>query len=108
MLGLPGSGVTDLSVFCDWLEGSLLFTSYGRLSLSDIKDVLMEEYLYDKQDRASEFLADVWSEFDRRRSVLGNSYPIQIENLRLLRLTTWRQSPAYSFCLLLSYAERYR
>jgi hypothetical protein len=116
MLRLPESGLrpyrnghrTDLSIFCDWLEGSLLFTGYSRLSLSDIKDVLMEEHLYDKQDKASEFLADVWREFDRRKSALGQSYPIQIENLRLLRLMPWRQSPAYSFCLLLSFAERYR
>lgn len=116
MLGLPGKGLrpfrnghqTDLSIFCDWLEGSLLFMGYARLSLPDIKDVLMEEYLYDRQDKASEFLADVWREFGRRQSALGSSYPIQIENLRLLRLATWRQSPAYSFCLLLSYAERYR
>lgn len=116
MLGLPESGIkpyrnghqTDLSIFCDWLEGSLLFTGYGRLSLSDIKNVLMEEHLYDQQDRASEFLADVWREFDRRTSTLGKSYPIHVENLRLRRVTTWRQSAAYSFCLLLSYAERYR
>ncbi|HEV2177129.1 MAG TPA: hypothetical protein VGW33_08000 [Terriglobia bacterium] len=115
MLRLPESGIrpyrsghqTDLSIFCDWLEGSLLFTGFSTLSLSDIKDVLMEEHLYDQQDRASEFLADVWREFDRRLSALGNSYPVQIENLRLRRLTAWRQSPAYSFCLLLSYAERY-
>jgi len=116
MLGLPESGLrpyrdghrTDLSIFCDWLEGSLLFTADGRLSLSDIKDVLMDEHLYESQDLASEFLADAWREFDRRKSALGQSYPIQIENLRLLRLMTWRQAPAYSFCLLLSFAERYR
>jgi hypothetical protein len=116
MLRLPESGLkpyrnghqTDLSIFCDWLEGSLLFTSHGRLSLSDIKDVLMEEHLYERQDKASEFLADAWRELDRRQSVLGPSYPIQIENLRLLRLMSWRQSPAYSFCLLLSFVECYR
>ena len=116
MLRLPESGLrpyrnghrTDLSIFCDWLEGSLLFTGHGRLSLSDIKDVLMEEHLYEKQDKASEFLADAWREFDRRKSALGQSYPIQIENLRLQRMMPWRQSPAYSFCLLLSFAERYR
>jgi hypothetical protein len=116
MLGLPDSGIrpyqkghrTDLSIFCDWLEGSLLFTGFSRLSMSDIKDVLMDEHLYDQQDKASELLADVWREFDRRVSALGKSYPLQVENLRLSRLTTWRQSPAYSFCLLLSYAERYR
>jgi len=115
MLALPEIGITpfrnghrtDLGIFCDWLEGSLLFTGDGRLSLSDIKDVLMEEHLYVQQDKASEFLADVWRELDRRKSALGASYPIRIENLRLLRLTAWRQSPAYSFCLLLSYADRY-
>jgi len=116
MLGLPESGIkpyrnghhTDLNVFCDWLEGSLLFTGYGRLSLSDIKNVLMEEHLYDQQDKASEFLADVWREFDRRTSILGGSYPIQVKSLRLQRVKTWRQCAVYSFCLLLSYAERYR
>jgi hypothetical protein len=116
MLRLPETGLrpyknghrTDLSIFCDWLEGSLLFTGYGRLSISDIKNVLMEEHLYEKQDKASEFLAFAWREFDRRKSALGQTYPIQIENLRLLRLMPWRQSPAYSFCLLLSFAERYR
>ena len=113
MLRLPEGGLkpyrdghrTDLSIFCDWLEGSLLFTSHNALSLSDIKDVLMEEHLYKSQDKASEFLADVWREFDRRNSALGQSYPIKIENLRLLRMMTWRQSPAYAFCLLLSFAE---
>lgn len=117
MLGLPESGIkpyrngdhqTDRNIFCDWLEGSLLFTGYGRLSLSDIKDVLMEEHLYEDQDKASEFLGDVWRDLDRRKSALGKSYPIQIENLKLVRQATWRQSLAYSFCLLLSYTERYR
>jgi hypothetical protein len=68
----------------------------------------MEEHLYKTQDKASEFLADVWREFDRRRSALGQSYPIQVDNLRISRQMPWRQSPAYSFCLLLSFAERYR
>jgi hypothetical protein len=115
MLGLPESGIkpygnghqTDLSIFCDWLEGSLLFTNCDRLSHPDIKDVLMEEHLYTQQDKASEFLSDAWREFYRRQSALGEAYPIQIENLRLSRQTTWRQAPAYSFCLLLSYAGRY-
>src|ERR1700733_4555208 len=113
MLRLPESGFrpyrngrhrTDLSIFCDWLEGSLLFTGYSCFSFFEIKDVLMKEHLYEKQDKASELLADAWREFDRRKSALGQSYPIQIENLRLVRLTPWRQSPAYSFCLLLSFA----
>ena len=86
MLGLPESGIKpyrdghhiELSIFCDWLEGSLLFSDCDTLSLSDIKDVLMSEHLYAQQDKASEFLADVWREFDRRTSSLGKSYPIDV------------------------------
>jgi hypothetical protein len=117
MLKLPDSGFkpyrngqhqTDLSIFCDWLEGSLLFTNDERISLSAIKDILTEEYLYTQQDKASEFLANVWREFDRRKNALGQSYPIEIDDLRLKRASTWRQAAPYTFCLLLSYAERYK
>lgn len=115
MLRLPQGGIKpyrdghhiELSIFCDWLEGSLLFADDDRVSRSDIKDILIDEHLYSQQDKASELLDDVWREFDRRVSALGRTYPIQVENLRLQRAATWRQLPAYSFCLLLSYAERY-
>jgi hypothetical protein len=116
MLAIPESGISpyrnehtsDMNVFCDWLEGSLLFTSQSRISLSDIKDILMEEHFYAAQDKAAEWLAFAWRELDRRKTAIGKSYPIEIENLRITRAATWRQSPAYSFCLLLSYADRYK
>lgn len=117
MLKLPDSGLkpyrngqhqTDLSVFCDWLEGSLLFTKDEKVSHSAVIDIMLEEYLYDQQDKAKEFLADVWHEFERRQHALGASYPIEIDTLRLTRASTWRQAAPYSFCLLLSFADRYK
>jgi hypothetical protein len=117
MLKLPESGIkpfqngqhqTDLSVFCDWLEGSLIFTKKERISLSAIKDIMAEEYLYAAQDKAMEFLAFVWREFTRRRNALGSTYPIDIGGDQITRVATWRQSAPYSFCLLLSFAARYK
>jgi hypothetical protein len=117
MLKLPESGFkpyrngqhqTDLSVFCDWLEGSLLFTKDEKVSHSAVIDILLEEYLYDQQDKANEFLAYVWQELERRKNTLGASYPIEIETLRLTRASTWRHVAPYAFCLLLSFAERYK
>lgn len=51
MLRLPEAGISaskkthnsDLQLFCDWVEGSLLFTGTARLSRSAIVDVLCEE-----------------------------------------------------------------
>jgi hypothetical protein len=117
MLKVPESGFkpyrngqheTDLSVFCDWLEGSLLFTKGERISYSAVIDIMLEEYLYDQQDKANEFLAYVWQEFERRKKALGGSYPIEIEPLGLTRASTWRQAAPYAFCLLLSFAARYK
>ena len=44
---------------------------------------------------------------NRRAKTLGDSYPIEIETLKLTRRLTWKESPAYSFCLLLSFSDRY-
>lgn len=116
MLKLPESGLkpyqngqhqTDLSVFCDWLEGSLLFTK-DRISLSAIKDIMTEEYLYSAQDEATEFLAFVWRELTRRKNAVGSTYPVEIGPDHITRATTWRQSVPYSFCLLLSFAAWYK
>ena len=69
---------------------------------------MIEEQLCSSQDEASEWLAFAWRELDRRKAAIGKSYPIEIENLTVSRTATWRQSPAYSFCLLLSFADRYK
>jgi len=117
MLEVPEIGVrpysaqrghqSDLSVFTDWLEGSLLFGSDDSLSIAEIKDALTDEHIYEDQDKASEVLTDVWTEIKRRKKALGNSYPISCQPTKLVRAMVWREAPAYAFCLLLSYSERY-
>ncbi len=117
MLDVPEIGVrpysarrghqSDLTIFTDWLEGSLLFGRDDSLSIAEIKDTLTDEHIYDDQDKASELLTDVWTEVKRRKKVLGTSYPISCEASKLVRIAPWRESPAYSFCLVLSYSERY-
>jgi hypothetical protein len=102
-----GGHQSDLSVFTDWLEGSVLFGNDDSLSVADVKDVLAEEHIYDDQDKASEQLSDAWGEISRRANALGNSYPIVLDTLKLTRRITWKESPAYSFCLILSYSDRY-
>ena len=118
MLSFPESGIRpysaqsghqcDLDIFSDWLEGSLLFGVEEVLSISDIKDVLSDEHIYDDQDKASELLSDVWGVITRRNAALGDSYPIKTNGLKLTRRFAWQDCPAYSFCLLLSYSDRYR
>jgi|ERR1035441_906042 hypothetical protein len=117
MLNVPEVGVrpysdqrghqSDLSIFTDWLEGSVLFGRDDSLSIAEIKDTLTDEHIYEDQDKASEFLTDVWTEIRRRKVALGNSYPIACQPTKLARTAAWRDAPAYAFCLLLSYSDRY-
>ncbi len=117
MLDVPEIGVrpysagrghqSDLTIVTDWIEGSLLFSRDNSLSIADIKDTLTDEHIYDDQDKASEIISDVWTEIRRRKKALGTSYPVSCESAKLVRTAPWRDCPAYSFCLVLSYAERY-
>lgn len=62
MLELPQTGVRasrtthncDLHVFCDWIEGCLLFKGTLQLSRTDVLDILLEEDFYDDQTFANE------------------------------------------------------
>jgi len=81
MLNLPESGIqpysekkghrSDLNVFTDWLEGSLLFGADETLSIAEIKDVLTDEHIYEDQDKASELLSDAWGNIELRNSALA-------------------------------------
>lgn len=108
MLPLPETGVCasrhthncKLQLFCDWLEGSLLFKNETRLSRTDIVDVLCEEEIYDDQAFASEWLDNVWSELERRRCLLDGVAPFDVAPRVITRKRTWDQVPAYAFCVL--------
>lgn len=109
MLALPDTGLSrsiekhncDLHLFCDWVEGSLLFKAETRISRTDIVDVLCEEEFYDDQAFASDWLDDVWGELQRRQRILGSTAPFKIEPRAIKRTRQWQKVPAYSFCVLM-------
>ena len=114
MLALPDKGVrrsvnehnSKLDVFCDWIEGSILF-SEEELSETDIVDVLLEEQIYKDQSFASERVADVWAELKRRQILTGVGSSFSIEHRKIKRLRSWQDVPAHSFCAILSFVELY-
>ena len=59
-----GQHNVQLDVFCDWIEGNLLF-SYEELSHSDIIDVLCENNIYKEQDFAAQLVSNGWAELRR-------------------------------------------
>lgn len=108
MLPLPETGVRasitahncDLQLFCDWVEGCLLFTDETRLSRTEIVDVLCEEEIYENQAFATDWLDDVWRELTRRSGLLGSGAPFDVVARAITRRRTWDQAPAYAFCVL--------
>jgi hypothetical protein len=112
MLALPSRGMARsvnshnvrLDVLCDWIESTVLFVE-DSLADSDIVDLLIENDIYDSQNFAWEFMADVWRELRRRAVLLQSGYPIAIAGSRLTRLCRWDSVPGHSFCLGLSLAE---
>jgi len=107
MLALPKKGLhrsinqhnSDLGLFCDWIEGCILFNE-ERLSRTDIADVLIEEGLYASEDFANEWLDDVWAELARRQRLLEGGAAMRVDGREVVRVTDWRSIPAYAFCVL--------
>ena len=108
MLPFPESGVSrsvnvhnsDIHIFCDWIEGSMLFTRSSVVSRTDIVDLLCEGSIYDDQDFANEWLDDAWSELQRRSQHLGRMSPFSVDGRVLTRHVTWKSCLPYSFCIL--------
>jgi len=108
MLPLPEKGVSasrtkhncDLQLFCDWMEGCLLFKNEKRLSRTDIVDILCEQAIYDDQEFANEWLDIVWGELERRQRLLDGAAPFNVELRAIQRKHTWKKVPAYAFCVL--------
>lgn len=116
MLAPPTTGMyrsvkahnVSFDALCDWIEGSALFDEYeDTLSAPDIVDVLIESEVYTKQELAWEIVSAAWAELKRRLSWIKEASPIEIATLRLKRLRAWREAPAHSFCIVLSYAKWY-
>ena len=114
MLTLPQKGISrsvnkdncDAIVLSDWIEASCLFC-WERLSVQDVVDFLLEENIYDDQERATSFVRARWDEIHRRIRLTGSSYGLRIEGDVIYSLGSWDQYAAHSFCLALSLATRY-
>ena len=114
MLALPQFGVArsvnehncDLHGLADWIEGSVLFHQEV-FSSPDAVDILLENSVYESQEFAWEFVLSVWGEIRRRRGLLGKGYPIDLVDKRLVPKRKWREVPALSFCLALSFVKWY-
>lgn len=115
MLSIPTRGISrsvdahnvKLDVLCDWIEASVLFVD-GELSPINVVDTLTEEYIYAKQDMASRMVGDAWAELRRRQSCLGDGTSFTITTDRITRRRrSWKDTPAHSFCVLLSLAKWY-
>ncbi len=115
MLTIPtkgfGRSVTahnvDLDVFCDWIEGNVLFIS-GGLSEPEVVDALCHNQIYDKQEMAYQMVSNGWSELRKRQKMLGDASPYVFESLRIkLRRKPWEEATAHSFCVLLSLLKWY-
>lgn len=113
MLGLPEKGISrsvtkhnsDLSIVCDWIEASLLF-SESVISKTDVMDSLLENELYESQDFALEFIDQVWSAIRLRMESLNGTLGLEWSSNRLQRTSgEWEDFPAYAFCLALSCAS---
>ncbi|RYH70949.1 MAG: hypothetical protein EON54_01005 [Alcaligenaceae bacterium] len=112
MLALPEQGInysvdkhnSKLGILCDWLEASLVFGGES-ISKSDVIDFLIENNIYISQDFASEFLDSAWEILRRRFKLVGETLEIQITAESMHIGKPWDQSPAYSFCLLLTCAS---
>jgi len=100
--GLGYEEVDETSVYADWVECSALF--HGEpISKADVQDCFTEINSFDKEKTPST-MADIWSELERRKRLLGQCYPVSINGSRITAMD-WKDYAAYSFCLLLSYSK---
>lgn len=103
----PGDAQVKIDALADWIEGCITFVD-EEISQSDVADVLVENNIYQDQDEAKFKLSDAWRELRRRESCLGAACPYMMKSMRITRQKSWKRTPAYSFCLMLSLQVAYR
>ena len=119
MLALPTSGLSQptgtlgeikhnvkLDLLCDWIEGSVLFDE-ETLSIAEVVDILSGEGIYDDPDLALEIVTTAWDELKRRLEWIGKGSPFSITRRSVRKEGTWEETPAHSFCVLLSLPQCY-
>ena len=116
MLDIPKVGMARsvrksnvrLDVLADWIEASVLFQAEHLLSASDVVDVLRSDEVFVSQSLAWQTVNDAWAILRVRQHCLGRSCAFKLDKLRIRRLRSWKDSPAQSFCVLLSCLKWYR
>ena len=96
----------ELDILCDWIEGSVLFDQEG-ISTTDVIDVLIEEGVYESRDLASNIVSRAWNELKRRLRWIGSGSPFIFRRRKIQTIYSWKENPAYSFCVLLSMSKCY-
>ncbi len=96
----------DDETFLDWVEATTLIAE-EELSPTDIIEYLIEEQLYDDQDFASAYVSSRWADLKGRLSWLGCHSPISFDDRWMMRCSDWKEVPAHSFCLVVSFGPRY-
>lgn len=131
MLALPdkytpqSSANYDINILCDWIEGSILFDkSEEGFRVMDIVDVLTDngiddiddddiDGIYKKQALTIEIVVNALEELKRRLSWIAPGIPFSITDSQSVvdsqvkRISSWQDTPAHSFCVLLSLAQCY-
>ncbi len=117
MLPIPDSGMRrsikkhniKFNFLCDWIESSILFDeNEDEFSMQDVVDVLIDESIYADPDFAMDIVLNAWQELEHRLKCVAPRIPFSIENSRLKRVSPWQDTPAHSFCVLLSLAQCYK
>ena len=117
MLALPDNGMARsidehnirLDILCDWIEGSILFDeNEDEFSVMDVVDVLIDENIYQEQEFARNIVNDAWNEMERRLHWVGQDTPFLFRHSRVKRTSSWQDTPAHSFCVLVSLSQCYR
>ena len=117
MLALPDHGMRrsidshniKFDILCDWIEGSILFDeSDDELSMMQVVDVLIEENIYVDQDFAEEIVTHAWNALEHWHNWIGSEMPFSFIYPDVKRTDSWQDTPARSFCILLSLTQCYR
>lgn len=117
MLPLPTLSVSrsidahniDFGIVADWIEASLHFAPSEEISLADVTDVLLADYVYDDEQFCQEGVEGVWLELQYRATRMGAGAAFNFEPRRVTPVCdSWGQKPAAAFCLLLSLSRVYQ
>ena len=116
MLGIPngfrrsiGQHNIDRATFLDWLETTAILSG-EEIARPEIVAYLVDHQIYDSQDFAWVFVAEMWDEFKTRLAWLGDHSPIRFhDDFASIQADDldWRAVPVHTYCLVVSIGPRY-